>query len=160
MSQEPTKKSEATRDLPLNPAEVFEAEVDRKIGSLLPQKARKEIVSQLTSLVISESFAGPIAHPRHLREYEQICPGAADRIIAMAEKRNEHHINMESRVLDAETSDQRRGMVFGASLFGLLILAALIVALVSRDWKLAGIFLGAAALGGVALFIKGRNGRP
>lgn len=35
----------------------------------------------------NEQFSGPIAHPKHLREYEDIVPGSAERIISMAEKR-------------------------------------------------------------------------
>lgn len=159
MGTEPTKRTTPPKERPLDPTEVFEAEVDRKIGDLVPQKARKEIVSRMTALVISESFSGPIAHPRHLREYEATCPGAADRIIAMAEKRNDHHMSMERAVLDAEERDQRRGMWLGAGLFAFLIAAALWAALATQSAVLAGVFLGAAALGGIAVFIKGRNGK-
>ncbi len=77
----------------------------------------------------------------------------------MAEKRNSHHIEMERGVLRAEESDQKLGMILGASLFALLIGAAFYVAIVKGDAVLSGIFLGTAALGGVALFIKGRNGK-
>lgn len=159
MATEPSKKASVPNDLPRDSIEAVEAEVDKKIGSLLPQKARREIVSQLTAMVVSESFAGPIAHPRHLREYEAISPGAADRIIQMAEKRSDHQMNMERSVLDAEEKDQRLGMLLGAGLFALLILAALWVALVTGNPVLSGVFLTAAALGGLGLFIKGRNGK-
>lgn len=140
-------------------AEILEAEVDRLIGNQLPQKARSEIVSRLTAVVYSEQFSGPIAHPRHLREYEQIAPGAADRIISMAEKRNDHHINMDKNILDAEARDQKLGMILGAGLFALLIFSALAIGLLTRDPIMAGIFLAAGAIGGVGLFIRGRNGK-
>lgn len=159
MVSEPTKKPQGSKDAPLDPTEVFEAEVDRQIGDLVPQKARREIVHRMTALVISETFSGPIAHPRHLREYEAISPGAADRIISMAEARNNHHMMMERSVLDAETRDQKLGMILGAGLFACLIAAGLIVALMYQNVALTGVFLGAAALGGIAIFVKGRNGK-
>lgn len=159
MTSPPSKRPDLAQGEELDPTEALGAEVERQIGDLVPQKARKEIVSRMTTLVLSETFSGPIAHPRHLREYEAICPGAADRIISMAEKRNEHHISMQHNVLDAETRDRARGMYFGAALFAALVLSALWVALVKGDPILTGIFLGAAALGAIPLFIKGRNGK-
>lgn len=163
MSNLPERKNPSPRDatpkdtLP-DPATAVEAEIDRQIGDLLPQKARREIVSRVTAVMISETFSGPIAHPRHLDQYERICPGAADRIIAMAEKRNDHHIEMERKVVEAEASDQRLGMISGAGLFALLIICALIVGLWTRDATMTAVFLGAAVVGGIGLFIKGRNG--
>lgn len=159
MGTEPTKRTTPQREQAPDPTETFEAEVDRQIGDLVPQKARREIVSRMTAIVIGESFSGPIAHPRHLREYEAVSPGAADRIISMAESRNDHHIDMEKSVLRAEERDQRLGMLLGAGLFAALIVSAFFIAVTTHDAVLAGVFLGAAALGGIAVFIKGRNGK-
>ncbi|MDR0808864.1 MAG: hypothetical protein LBE86_07035 [Gemmobacter sp.] len=50
----------------------------RQVGDLVPQGSRAAIVARVTTLMVSEQFSGPIAHPRHLREYEEICPGSAD----------------------------------------------------------------------------------
>ena len=108
--------------------------------------------------MVSEYFAGPIAHPRHLRAYEEIQPGSADRIIRMAEARNEHIIAMEAKIADAEIADQKRGMWLGGALFASLIGAALLSALSELGALVVGLFLGAAAIGGVAVFVKGRNG--
>lgn len=135
----------------------FEREIDRQIGDLVPQQSRAQVVNRITSVLISEQFSGPIAHPRHLREYEEICKGAAERIISMAEKRNDHHISMERSAMDSEVSDRELGMCFGAVLFASLICSALVAALISADVKIVGAFLSAAAIGGVGLFIKGRQ---
>lgn len=45
-----------------------------------------------TSIVHRE---GPIPAPQELFEYDRLVPGAADRIIAMAEREQAHRINME-----------------------------------------------------------------
>ncbi len=136
----------------------LEVEIDRQVGDLVPQKARGEVVRRLTSIMFSEMFSGPIAHPRHLREYEDILPGSADRIVSMAEDRNNHHIAMDQKMSDAEIADRKLGMIIGGSLFAFLVGAALVVALVSKSATLAGIFMGAAVIGGIGLFVKGRNG--
>lgn len=61
--------------------EVLTAEIDRQIGTIVPQGQREQIVARVTRIVQSEVFSGPIAHPRHLREYDLVVPGSADRII-------------------------------------------------------------------------------
>jgi len=42
------------------------------------------------STVISERYSGPLPPPKVLEYYNQIAPGAADRIISMAEKEQDH----------------------------------------------------------------------
>lgn len=116
------------------------------------------MVSEVTAIMESEYFSGPIAHPRHLREYESICPGSADRIVRMAEERNNHIMAMERLAVESEIADQRRGMLLGAGLFALLIVAALGSAALGQP-AVAGGFLTAAALGGIGVFVKGRNGK-
>lgn len=136
----------------------LEVEIDRQVGDLVPQKARGEVVKRLTSIIVGEMFSGPIAHPRHLKQYEEVLPGSADRIIQMAEDRNQHHIAMDQKMSDAEIADRKLGMIIGGAIFLLLIVAALAIALTKENPTLAGIFLGAAVIGGVGLFVKGRNG--
>lgn len=137
----------------------LEEEVSRQIGEIVPQNVRAQVVARLTTLVASEYFSGPIAHPRHLREYEEICPGAADRIIGMAEDRNRHNMDMDRRVLAEEVDDQKRGMRYGAGLFAMLILAAFGSAALRLHPSVPALFLGAATIGGIGVFIKGRNGK-
>ena len=140
------------------PDHSLEQEIERQIGDLVPQKARPEVIRRLNTIMVSEMFSGPIAHPRHLREYEDIQPGAADRIIKMAEDRNQHHINMDNKMFDAEIADRRLGMICGAALFGLLVLAAFVAGVLTGQVGLAAVFMGTAVIGGIGLFIKGRNG--
>ena len=104
----------------------------------------------------SEQFSGPIAHPMHLREYEVILPGSADRILGMAEAQQKHQINMEKLVVDKEYGDRRLGMAIGALLFLALIACAFVSAYFGNN-VVAGFFLTTAAIGGVGLFVNGRK---
>lgn len=53
---------------------------------------------QLVTTTTTETFAGPVPHPDLLAKYEQIVPGAAERIIKMAE--NEQQVRHESIAAD------------------------------------------------------------
>jgi uncharacterized membrane protein len=48
---------------------------------------------------VSTTFSGPIPLPTHLREYEQVLPGSADRIVAMAEAEAHHRRTSEGRLI-------------------------------------------------------------
>jgi uncharacterized membrane protein len=129
--------------------------IEREIGPLVSGSQREIIVERMQQIVVSEYFSGPIAHPRHLREYEEIEPGSADRIIRMAERQQDHAIEMGRQAMKAGVDDRKLGMWLGfASLVLLLVLATVFGAY--GNTAMAGLFLGAAALGVVGAFIKGR----
>lgn len=106
-------------------------------------------------MMVSENFRGPIAHPRHLRAYEEIEPGAANRIITMAEKAQDTNIDLDTRALDAEIADQKRGMWMGFSALIIFVLAATLFGLLGNV-VMAGLFLSAAAFGAIGVFVNGR----
>lgn len=145
--QSPTERS----------ADPFETAIDKQIGDLVPQGARSQVVSRITHLLMSERFSGPIAHPRHLEEYERIAPGSADRIISMAEKQQNHQISMDNKIVDAEVADRKLGMLLGGGLFLFLVLGAFLIAIFTSSEVVPGLFLGAATIGGIGLFINGRS---
>jgi uncharacterized membrane protein len=61
----------------------------------------------------SASFAGPLPPPDILRGYEEVLPGAAQRIIAMAENQQSHRTKIESAVIQENCKSQRRGLTYG-----------------------------------------------
>lgn len=63
----------------------------------------------------TQSFAwtGPLPPPDILRAYENLLPGSAERIIAMAEKQSEHRRGIEKIVINSGATNQRWGVVFG-----------------------------------------------
>lgn len=82
--------------------------VEPEIVNDAPQASRTgmRLVAQSTETTI---YSGPIPHPEILHGYEQICPGAADRIIAMAENQQNHRISMEKIVVTGNVEAQARG---------------------------------------------------
>jgi uncharacterized membrane protein len=59
------------------------------------------------------SFIGPLPPPNILRGYNEVIPGAAERILAMAENQQSHRIQIESAVVQENCKSQRRGLIFG-----------------------------------------------
>lgn len=57
--------------------------------------------------VHSAKFEGPLPHPSILREYDEIYPGLAERIVANWEKEIEHRHTLEQNVVKAEIEAQK-----------------------------------------------------
>lgn len=140
-------------DLPI------EAAVEQALRDVVPQRQLRDVSQRVTQVLVQENFSGPLPHPKHLREYNDIIPNGAERILAMAERVLDHNIASGKRSLDAEIADRKTGMIAGAILFGCLILGALGALFISASPVAPGLFLGTAAIGGVSFFVKGRNGK-
>lgn len=137
----------------------FAQEVSKRISNLVPTGQRAQVVAQVVSLVSEERFSGPIAHPRHLREYEDICPGAADRIISMAERGLEHAQTMQTTAISGDIADGKAGRLYGFLALLALIAAASFSTYFGHE-AIAAAFLGAGALGVIGQLIQGsRNGK-
>ena len=64
-----------------------------------------------------EEFSGPLPHPDILSRYDAITPGAADRIISMAEREENHRHAMEEQALAAQVRDNLLGAIFAIVAF-------------------------------------------
>lgn len=136
----------------------LQRELEKRIGNLVPGGAREQVVRQVL-LAVREEYGGPLPHPRHFEQFEAICPGAADRILQMAEKEQQAQIDLATMQLNGEIADRTRGMHYGFWSLIALVVGAVVCGVTGHD-ILAGVFLGAAALGTVARFVLGRNGGP
>jgi uncharacterized membrane protein len=58
-------------------------------------------------------FSGPIPPPEILIRYNEASPGAADRIIAMAENQSQHRQELEKKVIETNCRTQKTGPMFG-----------------------------------------------
>ena len=146
--------------LPADPnADEIISELSRQISSILPAGQREQVLSRVATVVRSEAFRGPIAHPKHLEHYEKVCPGAADRIIAMAEKEQSDRIDWMMKNQSADHADKQRGMYCGLIAFVILVAAAIFCGWMGQP-ILGGSFLATGVLGAVGLFINGRMQGP
>ncbi|MFB3919234.1 MAG: DUF2335 domain-containing protein [Candidatus Velamenicoccus archaeovorus] len=98
-----------------HPEEKNKPQIDKEITPNSPAPEIQEdnqSEGRLVQFTKGYSFSGPIPPPQILSQYEQILPGAAGRILGMAEKQSNHRQNMEKRIIYSETFQGTLGMVF------------------------------------------------
>ncbi len=128
----------------------------RNIVEKEPAKQQAPVVSSKSIEVTA--WKGPIPPPAILEEYEAALPGAADRIISMAEKQAAHRMALEALVIGGDSQRSRLGIIFGF----IITLAALggAVFLIYNDKNVAGLILATTAIVGlVSAFVYGTNAR-
>lgn len=76
-------------------------------SEVAPQPDPQVMQVEPPSHQISSSFEGPIPPPALLREYDNILPGAAERIIAMAENEGRHRQALENKAVEANIEAQK-----------------------------------------------------
>lgn len=118
-----------------------------------PQNSRQQENRQLAH--VQAEFSGPVPHPSILQGYENIVPGAAERILSMAEQDAAHQRGIESRVLAESAAEVKRGQIFGL-LIGLSAFATCIVAIFLGSEKTAMVIGGSTVVGLVTVFVTGR----
>lgn len=97
-------------------------EIQRALTDAEPEE-REAIASVATAIALrSEHYEGPLPPSHMLREYEEILPGSADRIIRMAERQAEHRQGIEKTVIACKSRSETLGVVF-AGLIGLSAIA-------------------------------------
>ncbi len=103
----------------------------------LPRPITKKSSSKI---VVAESFSGPLPHPDAMEKYNLICPGAAHRIIAMAEKQSNHRASIEDMVTESVCSENKRGQHYALITTFITIIPGCITALFGQT--VAGIIIG------------------
>lgn len=74
----------------------------------LPPEKRKAVCS-----IRATQFSGPLPSSEEMQGYEQAHPGAADRILSMAEGEANHRRKMERKVVNLDTMEHVVGLIFG-----------------------------------------------
>src|SRR6266567_8816501 len=80
------------------------------------QQENKPATKQHHLIGYSENYEGPLPHPWHLAEYEKISPGAAEKIITMAQEQAKHRQFLEKEVIESNIKKESRGMNYAFTL--------------------------------------------
>lgn len=134
--------------------------MNRKRSNRTPAKKQRLPTSrsnnQRSSLQVSREFIGPVPPPDLLERYNQIIPGAGERIIAMAEQETSHRHDIERTIVTNEYREAKRGQIFAVIIGSLAIISGTIISLQGAQW--AGIAIGGGGvIGLVSVFIFGRQ---
>lgn len=86
---------------------------------------------------VAASYSGPLPPPGMLEHYNNIVPGAAERILSMAEKQSEHRQKLEEKIVNSETSKSFLGLWFAF----FVVMASLLVGgfLIINDKEVFGL---------------------
>jgi uncharacterized membrane protein len=110
---------------------------------------------QTLIMVEASQFSGPLPPPALLEHYNTIHPGAADRIIRMAEEQGSHRREMEKLELQANNAVQTRGPVLGFILAMTAVIGG--IWLISRGMAVTGLVSLISAIGApVGVFVYGK----
>ena len=86
MGQKTVESESAEKDS--NEILELSPELEETLDEMQLDDAQKFKLIQAIST--TEQYSGPIPHPKIISGYEEILPGAADRILSMAEKESQH----------------------------------------------------------------------
>jgi uncharacterized membrane protein len=99
--------------------------------------------------------SGPLPAPEELAAYNQVFPGAAERIIKMAEAQSEHRMGVEKHVIHSHQDQVKRGQYFG--LFSVaIVVACATYAAISGAEGFASVLGGATVVGLATAFLGGK----
>jgi len=122
------------------------------------QRNTSQVPSVRTELA---AYSGPLPKPEHFERYEQTLPGAADRILQMAEAQSKHRQSLESLIVNSDIKNSHRGQTLGfiLSVTGLGC-ATYLIATGQQGQQIAGTVLGGTALVSlVSVFVYGSTAR-
>lgn len=111
-------------------------------------------------LVVQEAttFSGPIPPPEILKGYEEAFPGAANRIIKMAEEQSKHRQYIEKKEVDTESRDSLLGIISALTIGVFIILCGtiIVVKVPNTSGAVAGTILNLVGIATIiGTFLKG-----
>ena len=104
----------------------------------------------------SASWLGPLPPPGALRLFEDVVPGSAERILAMAERQADHRIQMERRIIRGDFTQSYLGLAAGFILSTMVILGGIYLISLGHDWAGGGL-IGLNLVGLAGVFVDGSN---
>ena len=123
----------------------------------IPTEQKEKIKSQMLVMIEQrEYFEGPLPHPQMFKQYDSILPGSADRIITMAEKQQNHRMELERMAISGQVKSNNRGQVFGFVLVIFILLVAIAFAYLDMQ-NFAGTLATVTLVTIVGLFVGGRS---
>ncbi len=100
----------------------------------IPEAVNKQQLQQVIhQMVRTEIFSGPLPSPDNFQKYNEILPGAAERILKMAEQQGSHRRELEKAAITHDIKQSKRGSIFAFSLGVLAIVAGFILLLLGKD---------------------------
>lgn len=104
--------------------------------------------------VRSSSWSGPLPSPADLQLFEEIIPGAANRILTLTEKQSEHRMDLERSVVRENLKQSKLGLIAGFVLSAMVIIGGIFLIFLGHDWA-GGILISINLVGLAGVFVYG-----
>ena len=119
-----------------------------------PHKENGVVVHQS----MMQSFSGPLPPPEILKKFDEVVPGAAERIIKMAEEQSTHRKDLEKKVIESDIARSKWGQVLGFAIAIAGLAASTLIAIYGS--AIAGGIIGVGTLASlVGVFMYGATTR-
>jgi uncharacterized membrane protein len=115
-----------------------------------PYPARE---AETAERLVAGQWSGPLPPPAALEQFERSAPGAADRILGMAEREEDHRHSQEQAMLQSDAQARSRGqwMAFVISL--VIILGGIWLIYKGKQWEgLVAVLTPLATLVGIFIY--------
>jgi len=109
-----------------------------------------------SSTTIVAGFSGPLPPSDQFRRYEEVCPGAADRILKLTEKEAEHRHAKEMKELEGVFDAEKRGSRYAFWIIMVIASLGFSAIVLGNPWPGAAMTILPVITGH---FIKGRGGK-
>lgn len=119
--------------------------------------AKKNNGSEKIDVLQQEAYQGPIPHPDLFAKFEEVLPGAADRILSMSESEQNHRHQMEQQHLDLVRKMSLKGLYCGFFIAISIIIGGLILLSLGKSLEGFGLIITALAALVGAFIYKGKE---
>lgn len=116
----------------------------------LPSTRKKEIVRTVRGV----AYSGPLPTPQDFGKYDEILPGAAERILTLAENQSKHRQKLEVKIVKSNITNEKLGLIFGL-IVALSMFSAVVLCAYLKQPIPATIIGTGGIVGLVTAFIKG-----
>ncbi|HCM1919156.1 TPA: DUF2335 domain-containing protein [Salmonella enterica subsp. salamae serovar 28:r:e,n,z15] len=129
-------------------------QTDDLVASVIenPEVLSRVLETPTVQAIVLKHFQGPVPPPAMLKEYDDVIPGLANRLVELTEKEQAHRHQTEAATLNIA----RRGQTMAFGVVLIIILAAILFGL-NGNTVLAGILVGIDLAALVAAFIAGKH---
>lgn len=119
-----------------------------------PVPQHPQLPDDLHKLLLQASWEGPLPPPQILEGYESIVPGAADRILRMAEAQSESRLQIETTIVTGDSRRAYLGIVAGFILSMVVIGGGIYLIATDHDWA-GACLIGLNLVGLAGVFVYG-----
>lgn len=129
-----------------------------KSNNVTPMKGEQRTIvhRQEEKFTFRKVHKGPLPAPEVLEQYENILPGAADRIIMLAENQAKHRQDLEKIAVKGAVRDSLLGLIF-AFVFCIFVTGGAIFSMHEGNIITGTILGGVGLVTVVTAFIQGRS---